>query len=75
MPTEAEIRTRAMQEFQMALEVGEIRREAILEARAEALNAVPAAAAALGVYDQATAAAEAACLVDHDAARDACQVA
>ena len=26
MPTEAEIRTRAMQEFQMALEIGQIRR-------------------------------------------------
>ncbi len=53
MATEAEIRTRAMQEFQMAVEIGQIRRNGIMEARAEALNAVPAGQAALQVYSEA----------------------
>jgi hypothetical protein len=75
MATEAEIRTRAMQEFQMAVEVAQIRRQAIMDARTEALNGLPAGQAALAVYGEATAAAEARCLAEHDAARDACQAA
>src|SRR5262245_27756453 len=75
MPTEAEIRTRAMQEFQMVLEIGQIRKQAILDARTEALDAVPGAQAALEAYDEALQAAETACTADYEAAHHACQVA
>jgi hypothetical protein len=75
MATEAEIRARAMQEFQMAVEVAQIRRQAILEARTEALTAVPAGHAALEVYREAERAADAAFTLDHEAAQRACHVA
>ena len=74
MLTEAEIRTRAMQEFQMALEIGQIRRQGIMDARAEALNALPAGQAALQVHGEALQAAEAACTAEYKAAQQACQV-
>jgi colicin import membrane protein len=60
MPTEKEIRERAMDEFRMALEVCDIRRNGILEARTEALDAIPAGRAALQVYSDAARAADAA---------------
>ena len=60
MATEAEIRARAMQEFQMVVEICQIRRAGILEARTEALSAVPAGKAALEVFREAEQAAEAA---------------
>jgi len=75
MLTEAEIRTRAMQEFQMALEIGQIRRQGIMDARAEALNALPAGQAALQVHGEALQAAEAACTEEYKAAQHVCQVA
>jgi hypothetical protein len=64
-----------MQEFQMVLEIGQIRRQAILDARTEALDVVPGAQAALEVYNEALQAAERACTADYDAAHHACQMA
>ena len=75
MPTEAEIRARAMQEFQMAQEVCQFRRDGILQARTEALSAAPAGLAALEVYSEAGRAADAAQTAEHEAAQHACQVA
>ena len=74
MPTEAEIRTRAMQEFQMTLEICQIRRQGILDAREEALDALPAGHAALQVYNDALDAAETACTAEYQDAQHACQV-
>lgn len=75
MPTEADIRMRAMQEFQMALEVCQIRRQAIVEARTEALDAVPAGHAALDAYDEAVRAADEAFAADDASAQQDCQLA
>jgi hypothetical protein len=60
MATEAEIRARAMQEFQMVVEICQIRRAGILQARTEALSGVPAGQAALEVFREAERAADAA---------------
>ena len=75
MATEAEIRARAMQEFQMAVEVCQIRRAGILEARTEAWSAVAAGLAALEVYSETERAADAAQASEHEAAQQACHVA
>jgi hypothetical protein len=75
MATEAEIRARAMQEFQMAVEVCQIRRAGILQARTEALSAVTAGLSALEAYSEAERAADAALASEQDAAQQACHVA
>jgi hypothetical protein len=75
MATEAEIRARAMQEFQMAVEVAQFRRQGILEARTEALDAVPAGHAALEIYSEAARAADAAFAAEQEASQHACHVA
>ena len=75
MATEAEIRARAMQEFQMAVEVCQIRRAGILQARTEALSAVAAGLTALEAYSEAERAADAALVSEQDAAQQACHVA
>ena len=59
----------------MAVEVCQIRRNAILEARTEALNAVPAGHAALEVYSQAARAADAALEAEQQEIPYACQIA
>ena len=75
MATEAEIRARAMQEFQMTVEVCQIRRAGILQARTEALSAVAAGLAALEAYSEAERAADATLASDQDTAQQACHVA
>ena len=75
MLTEAEIRARAMQEFQMVVEICQIRRTGIMQARHEALSAVPAGLAALEVYSEAERAADAAQASEHEAAQHASHVA
>jgi colicin import membrane protein len=66
MASDKEIRERAMDEFRMALEVCDIRRNGILEARTEALNAIPAGRAALQVYSDAARAADAALAAEEE---------
>ena len=59
----------------MVVEVCQIRRAGILQARTEALSAVPAGLAALEVYSEAERAADAAQASEYEAAQHACHVA